>query len=40
MNMGELRLWGCPRRLSPPLAYNRLPRRQGRAAGRIEAQAG
>ena len=40
MNMGELRLGGCPRRLSPLLAYSRLRRRQDRGAGRIEAQAG
>ena len=38
--LGELRLWGCPRRLSPLLAYSRLRRRQDRGAGGIEAQAG
>ena len=40
MNMGGLRLWGCPRRLSPLLAYSRLRRRQDRGAGGIEVRAG
>ncbi len=34
MNMGELRLWGCPRRLSP------LWHIAGCGAGRVEVRAG